>query len=286
MSDDLEPTDMSDDTESGADGAPADADPTDADQTDAVASDDERESVLVEETELEDGQLAYDCTAWAGETRGMLASLLSTAGIAHVWQGTVVTVREEDEHVVDDLIDDVLASARPALDPSAAKLVYEVSAWPVSLQTELVDALTASDVAYEWDEQGDLVVREDDEELVAQVLDELPDPDEEQVSSDDGVAVHELFDSVFMAADRLARNGADAHGTVQLVDAADVLGRLALPFGFEPPQWRALVSQVVALSDAIEPGDADGSGEAPEAVGDAEIASMAASVRELLRQYI
>jgi hypothetical protein len=118
------------------------------------------------------------------------------------------------------------------------------------------------------------------------VLDELPDPDEDQVSSDDGVAVHELFDRVFMAADRLARNGADAHGTVQLVDAAEVLGRLALPFGFEPPQWRALVSQVTALRDAIEPGEVDGEGERPAALGDTEIAEMAASVRDLLRQYI
>lgn len=280
MSDDLEPTALSDDDESTADGGPA------ADHPDAHTTDDEDESVLVEETELDDGQLAYDCTAWAGESRGMLASLLSTAGIAHVWQGTVVTVREEDEQAVDDLVDEVLAAARPALDPSAPKLVYEVSTWPVSLQTELVDALTASDVAYEWDEQGDLVVREDDEELVARVLDELPDPDEDQVSSDDGVAVHELFDRVFMAADRLARNGADAHGTVQLVEAADVLGRLALPFGFEPPQWRALVSQVTALRDAIEPADADGGPAAPAALGDTEIASMASSVRDLLRQYI
>jgi hypothetical protein len=287
VSDDLEPTALPDDDESTADAYPTDADPTtDADPIDADPTDDEGESVLVEETELEDGQLAYDCTAWAGESRGMLASLLSTAGIAHVWQGTVVTVREEDEAAVDDLVDDVLAAARPALDPSAAKLVYEVSTWPVSLQTELVDALTASDVAYEWDEQGDLVVREDDEELVARVLDELPDPDEDQVSSDDGVAVHELFDRVFMAADRLARNGADAQGTVQLVDAADVLGRLALPFGFEPPQWRALVSQVTALSDAIEPGADGDSGDVPVAAGDAEIAEMAASVREQLRQYI
>ncbi len=308
MSDDDESTARSDDAalpddaalsdDAAADDDAADAedaalsdDAADADDAalsdDAADADEDLESIVVEETDLEDGQLAYDCTAWAGESRGMLTSLLSTAGIAHAWQGTVLTVREEDEEAIDDLVDEVLAAARPALDPSAARLVYEVGTWPVALQTELVDALTASDVAYEWDERGDLVVLESDEEVVAEVLADLPDPDDDQVSSDDGVAVHELLDRVFMAADRLARNGADAQGTVQLVDAADVLGRLALPFGFEPAQWRRLVSEVTALSDAIDPSPSEGDDAAPlTAASDSDIAEQAASVRQQLRQYI
>lgn len=243
-------------------------------------------------TELEGGQLSYDCAGWAGESRGLLSSLLSTAGIAHVWQGTTVTVREEDESAVDDLIDEVLATARPALDPGAPRLVYEVGQWPVSLQTELVDALTAADVPYEWDEHGDLVVREEDEDTVAAVLDELPEPDDEQISADDGVAVHELFDSLFMAAAKLAKHPADPSATVSLVDDAEVITRVALPFGFEPGQWRQLVASVVALRAGIDGEASDPAADQADTTGpaglpsDERIAELAAALRDHLRQYV
>lgn len=236
----------------------------------------------VTEIEIEDGQLAYECNAWAAESRDLLDSLLTTKSIPHVWQGTTVTVREEDEQAVDDLIDEVLAAAGPVLDPSQPRAVYAVGAWPVSLQTELVDALAVEDIAYEWDENGDLVVLESDEEAVSVILDELPDPDDDGVSSDDGVALHELFDTVFMSADRLSKHPTDASATVSIVDAADLLGQVALPFGFEPAQWRTLVATVAALRDAIAP-DA---GSDAEPASDADIAEAATAARDVIRQYI
>ncbi len=229
----------------------------------------------------EDGQLAYDCAAWAGETRGLLRSLLVTQGIPHAWQGTTLTVRESDEAAVDALIDEVAGTARPALDPDAAKVVYEVGSWPAALQSELVAGLAEADVPYEWDEHGDLVVLEADEELVNGVLEDLPDPDESGISSDDGIAVHELLDRVFMASDRLARNGADASGTVALVDAAEVVEQLALPFGFEPGQWRSFVATVQELRDAL-----DGGPEDAEPPSDEDVAALATRLRELVRAYV
>lgn len=239
-----------------------------------------------------DGQLAYDCAAWAGESRGMLASLLSSAGIAHVWQGTTVSVREDDEDAVDRLVDEVLASARPALEPGTARLVYEVGDWPVSLLTELADALAVADVPYEWDEQGDLVVREDDEDVVAAIFDELPEPDEAGISADDGVAVHVLLDSLFLAAGRLAKHPADPSATVSLVDDAEVIGQVAVPFGFDGPQWRRLVDGVEALRAAImgevpDDDDPDGAAPGPDgAADDASVAELAATLRDHLRQYV
>ncbi len=245
------------------------------------------------DVEIADGQLAYECNAWAAESRELLDSLLTTNGIAHVWQGTTVTVREEDEAAVDDLVDEVLASAGPSLDPAAPKAVYSVGSWPVALQTQLVDALAVDDIPYEWDEQGDLVVLEADEDAVSAVIDELPDVDDDAVSSDDGVALHELFDSVFMAAGRLAKRPSDAAATLDVVDAADLLARVALPFGFEPAQWRTLVSTVTALREAIAPTEGAPTEDAPtedgsaaESAGDDEIAELAAAARDTVRQYI
>jgi hypothetical protein len=219
--------------------------------------------------------LAYDCASWAGETRSLLRSLLVSNGIRHAWQGTTLHVREEDEAEVDALVDEVAGSALPALDPDAPKVIYEVAEWPVSLLTQLAEALTQSDVAYEWDERGDLVVLEADEERVGVLLDDLPEADESEIASDDGVAVHELLDAVFLSSGRLARNGSDASGTVALVEAAAVIEQVAVPFGFEPAQWRHLVGLVQQLRDSLEGEDSD-----------AEVASTAATVRDLVRRYI
>ncbi len=240
----------------------------------------------VDEVELGEGQLAYDCAAWATESRRMLASLLDSAGLGHAWQGPTLTVHEADEAAVDELVDEVLASAGPALDPSAPKVAYEVGAWPVGLQTELTDALTAADVAYEWDERGDLVVLEEDEEAVSLVMDELPDPDESGMGSDDGVAVHDLLDRVFMSSDRLARNGGDASGTVGLVESADVLEQLSPPFGFEPREWRSLVGEVGGLRDLIDPRASEDTVDEAGPASDDDISQRARSVRELIRRYV
>ncbi|UDY37164.1 hypothetical protein [Dermatobacter hominis] len=232
----------------------------------------------------DDEELVYDCTSWAGESRGLLASLLETHGIRHAWQGTVLSVLPEDEDAVDELIDEVMASARPALDPSAEKVVYEVGSWPAALQTMLADALTVADLPYEWDERGDLVVYAEHEEDVEVILDDMPDPDDPdvagEVSSDDGIAVHELLDRLFLASSRLASKD-DPASMVAVDEAVGELERMAPPFGFEPPQWRTLVTRAIALRDALTAGPDD-----PGALDDDELRTVAADVRDLVRQYV
>ncbi|MFZ4516863.1 MAG: hypothetical protein ACOYOP_00620 [Microthrixaceae bacterium] len=230
----------------------------------------------------DDDEVTYDCTTWAGESRAMLAALLDSRGIDHVWQGTEVSVHEDDEEAVDALIEDVLASARPALDPTADKVVFEVGTWPAALQTSLADALTVAELPYEWDEQGDLVVYAEHEEEVEAIVEQLPDPDDAELSADDGLAVHELLDRLFVAADRLVRRPDDAAGVVGLVNATGELERTSLPFGFEPPQWRRLVGAAVRVRDALEATDP----EDPAALDDAALAEAADDVRALLRQYV
>jgi hypothetical protein len=241
---------------------------------------------VVERLEGEPGEeeLVYDCTTWAGESRGLLASLLESQAIRHVWQGTVLTVLPEDEDAVDELIDEVMASARPALDPTAEKVVYEVGSWPAALQTMLADSLTVADLPYEWDERGDLVVYAEHEEEVEVILDDMPDPDDPdvagEVSSDDGIAVHELLDALFLASGRLAGKD-DAAAMVAVDETVGTLERMAPPFGFEPPQWRTLVSRSIALRDALVAGPGDDA-----ELSDEELRAVAADVRDLVRQYV
>lgn len=229
-------------------------------------------------------EVEYDCTTWAGESRRMLASLLESRGIRHAWQGTVMTASPEDEERIDELIDEVLASARPALDPSAPKVVYEVGGWPAALQSMLADSLTVADLPYEWDEHGDLVVYAEHEEDVEAVLDGMPDPDDPElvgeVSSDDGIAVHELLDRLFLAAGRLASRD-DAPSILAVDEVVGLLERMGPPFGFEPPQWRALVARAVKVRDGLAAG-ADDEG----ALADDELRAAAAELRDLVRRYV
>ncbi len=236
--------------------------------------------------EVGDGRVAYDCTSWAGESRGLLASLLDTNDIRHAWQGTTVTVFAEDEQRVDELIDEVLVSARPALDAAAAKLVYEVGAWPASLQTSIADSLTVADIPYEWDERGDLVVYAEHEEEVEAILEELPDPDDPdlvdgELSADDGIAVHELLDGLFLATGKLAKHPDDGASVLRVDEVAADLERMPPPFGFEPGQWRTLVGRALRLRAALAAGPGS-----DDALDDADLSELAGEVRDLVRQYV
>jgi hypothetical protein len=243
--------------------------------------DDDDVGTIDETVQPDEGEILYDCTTWAGESRAMLASLLDSRAVVHAWQGTTVSVREEDEEVVDELIDEVLASARPALDPDADKVVYEVGSWPAALLTSLADALTVADLPYEWDEQGDLVIYAEHEEEVEVILDQLPDPDDEDAAPGDGLVLHEVLDRLFVGSDRLVRKPDDAGAVVAVDEAVTDLERMPRPFGFESPQWKVLVGRAGSLRDALEaePGTDD-------ALDDRGLSELAAEIRELVRQYV
>ena len=101
--------------------------------------------------------------------------------------------------------------------------------------------------------------------------------------------MHELLDSVFMAASRLVKHPADPAATVSMVDDAELIARVALPFGFEPEQWRGLVAEVDALRAALEAHPADDEAGRPEessGVAASTISELARALGTHLRQYI
>ncbi|HTO00173.1 MAG TPA: hypothetical protein VL068_05815 [Microthrixaceae bacterium] len=232
-----------------------------------------------DKSEPDDSRVLYDCTAWSGESRRLFRALLEGNHFQHVWQGTTVSVRAEDEESVDDLVDEVMMTATPTLDPTAPRMTYEVSTWSSALQTEFTDQLTFSEVPYEWDQAGNVVVLAADEALVDEVVEMLPDEDESGISSDDGVAVHELLDDLFMRADRLSSRPNDASATVAVVEGTSTLEQLTTPFGFSGTEWKALVGAAQALRDAIE-----GEGDSATA-SDQDIAELAVVVRDIIRRY-
>jgi hypothetical protein len=227
----------------------------------------------------EDG-LTYDCTTWSGESRSLFDSLLSSAGVRHTWQGTVVGVAADDEERVDAIIDEVMAAATVALEPGRDKVAYEIGTWSASLQSTVAEALAVADIPYEWDANGDLVIYAEDEEHAEEIFDGLPDPDDPELSSDDGVAVQDLLSAMFVAAGQLAKKPTDADAVLQLARTTDEVERLSLPFGFEPAVWKNLVSQASTLHDAL--GEEDESAQ----LSDDELKERASALRATLRQFV
>jgi hypothetical protein len=227
-----------------------------------------------------DDRLTYDCTAWSGESRTLLDAMLGSAGIVHSWQGTVLGVPPDDEDSVDTIIGQVLAAATVALDPGRDKVAYEVGTWSASLQSTLAEALSVADIPYEWDVNGDLVIYTDDEERAEEIFDGLPDPEDPELSSDDGVAVQDLLSTLFVASGHLAKKPTDADSVVDVADTTDQLERLSLPFGFEPAVWKNLVGLAASLRDALAEDDEE------LQLSDDELKDKAKAVRDTVRQYV
>lgn len=223
-----------------------------------------------------DGQLEYDFHEYSAESRSMLESLLLGAKIPHAWHGAVLIVGERDESKVDELVAGVDRAARPALEPSAETVGYELGEMSDDEVTRLTEVLEEAEVTYGFDVDGDLEVYAADEERVDALMDKLA---EEVVAETfgpglEGVDPHAVVSRLFLASDRLARNPRDRKGLRDLKRFGEDVLKLALPFGFEAKVWRSLLDQVSDLREVAQDG-------APS-----EISSAAASARDVLHRFV
>ena len=228
---------------------------------------------------LDGESLTYDIAAWSRESRSLLDSLLSSSDIHHGWQGTTLLARAADADAVEALIAEAEASAIPSLDIDQERIGYEVGGWSAGTQTALAQALSDCDIAYEWDENGDLVVYASDEDAVEAIFDGL-DTDEEEEGSDDGIVVTETLSRLWEAASSLAHKPKNADAIVAVADTSTEMEALALPFGFEPNVWHTLVDSAVAMRMALENDDPDSQWT------DEDLKEGASELRDLLRPYI
>lgn len=222
--------------------------------------------------------VSYDCTAWAGESRQLLQSLFTTNNIPQVWHGTVVSVPRALESTADQFVDAAAGAARAALRSDVPQVIYEVGDWPAAALNDLTTAITETQIPYSWNVDGDLVVYAEDEDIVDDLLDDMPEiEDFDTVGSDDGVAVHQVLDRVFMATDRLSKNAKDSQGTVEFVESGEVLVSLSVPFGFTEDIWASLITPIQELLDQFAAGSK---------ASDREIQESATTIRNRVQQYI
>ncbi len=220
-----------------------------------------------------DEYVSYELHEWAVEDRVMVESLLRPHDIARVWEGATLVVRFADREVVEEVLDEVVVSTAPVLDPSADKVAFEIGTWSISGQDSVLDAVAAAGIEYEIDRAGDLIVLEADEERAEAVFDalDLDDPEGEHAES-----AQDVLSDLFLAVDRLSGNSRDAVARLDLVGGADRALDLPLPFGFDPAHWKDLVGRAEELAERFRAGDPD----------DETIAEDTQALRNIIRPLV
>ena len=176
--------------------------------------------------------------------RNLVGEILTSRRVRHRWHTSHLLVPPHLVGEVELAVEQVVAASR---DDEAAgdetgegvgpTVVYEVGAWPVVVHARLAELLVAAGVAHRWERNGDLVVPEADEDAVEALFDEL-----DQSDLDEALDPLPVLEDLHRGLARLSRDPLDLRAREQLISAADDLRRATLPFGFDPPVWRALVA--------------------------------------------
>ncbi len=209
--------------------------------------------------EQDEAQVAYELYEWSFEARRMLEGLVTAENIAHGWQGAVLIVREADEDRVDALVEQAEEFDGPAIPEDAEKIGYSMDDWSAENQQSLVESLGLNGIAHEFDEDGELVIAEDDEEVVDKIIEALSEritiEDElgEATEVMEGLQLNDLMGDVRGLANKLKKNPGDAKATVNIVKKAGQLANLRTPFGFDSGRWSKIrlrsTEMVGVLSD-------------------------------------
>jgi len=175
---------------------------------------------------------------------------------------------------------------RPTLegDKPDEEVLYELDDWPAATRVELTRILAERGIPSRWEPGLTLAVRQLDDELAENVLDELEESalhdgdggaDDDADEGDDGAVAQAAMADLFVAADRLMHEPTDGMVAADLGAAAEIVGESAAPFGIEDQLW----GKVRELS-AVVCGDLD-------AKADPDVVSGGArTLRDVLRPLV
>ena len=195
----------------------------------------------------------YNLTGWGLDQRAELAETLAELGVPHTWEGEELIVPEQIEDQIDAMFDRLEAELGPFPvplfegDPSTE---FGLDEWPGRDIDTLKQALVEAEIPHAW--QGrTLLVAHDAETVVDDLLDAIEAGEvaslDEQAEAPDG-ALHELY----VAADRLARDGTHASARSTVLNLVPQLSPAVPPFGLAVGAWRSIVERAHVLLALFE----------------------------------
>jgi hypothetical protein len=228
----------------------------------------------------------YDVSAWNFDQRAELAEALAEAELPHVWDGDELVVPEVVETQVDALFDEldkVLGPFPIALDDDADSTEFGLDEWSDADRSVLTEALVASEVPHRW-EGTTVLVAADAEHAVDDLLDAIEAGELLSDGGDGAAAPPEgALSTMFLAADRLAKDPMDAGARTDLLELAPHLDAKTPPYGMAHRPWAGAVGGVDAVVGLIDMDAATGS---PGDSAESDIIGAAQELRSLLRPYV
>jgi hypothetical protein len=228
----------------------------------------------------------YDVTVWNFEQRAELSEALAEAELPHVWDGDEIVVPEDVEGDVDALFDEldkVLGPFPIALEDGAESTEFGLDEWSDADRAVLTEALVASEVPHRWDGTT-VVVAADAEHAVDDLLDAIEAGELLGDGGDDRAAPPEgALSTMFLAADRLAKDPMDAGARSDMLGLAPHVDPKIPPYGMAHRPWANAVGGLDVIVGLIDRDAATGS---PGDTAESDIIGAAQELRSLLRPYV
>jgi hypothetical protein len=225
----------------------------------------------------------YDVSGWSFDQRAELSEALAEAELPHAWDGDEIVVPELVEADVDALFDElekVLGPFAIALGDDAESTEFGLDEWSDADRAVLTEALVASEVPHRW-HGTTVVVAADAEHAVDDLLDAIEAGELLGDGGDASAAAPEgALSTMFLAADRLAKDPLDAGARVDLLELSPLLDPKTPPYGMAHRPWAGAVGGVDVIVQLI------GRDAATSAASESDIIGAAQELRALLRPYV
>jgi hypothetical protein len=228
----------------------------------------------------------YDMSVWTFEQRAELSEALADAEFPNYWDGDELIVPEEVETAVDALFERLEALFGPfpiILQDDAESTEFGLDEWPDADRKVLTEALVDAEIPHRWDGTT-VIVAADAEHAVDDLLDAIESGELLGGGADEGAAPPDgALSTMFLAADRLAKDPLDAGARGTLIDLQGQIDAKHPPYGLAHRTWAAGVEGVDRIVELVgAQAQTAGSGDDHES----EVIGAAQELRSLLRPYV
>jgi hypothetical protein len=231
----------------------------------------------------------YNVDVWTLDQRAELAEAMAQALVPHAWDDSELIVPEVHEDSVDAIFERLEEEIGPfpiVLETDAESTEFNLDEWTDADRTVLSEALVESEVPHRWEGHA-VVVAVEAEDAVDDLLDaieggELMNADQ----SGDNEPPEGSLSTIFLAADKLAKDPLDAKSRKQLIELSQLIDKRHPPYALAQRTWAGAVAGVDRIVERVM-ADAEGAkaGKDEEADG-SDIIGLAQELRSLLRPYV
>jgi hypothetical protein len=231
----------------------------------------------------------YDLSAWSIDHRAELAQALAEAELPHFWEDDELVVPEAIEAEADALFEQLESELGPfpiGLDDDDESVEYGLDEWNDTDRAVLTLQMVEAEIPHRW-EGPTVLVAADAEETVDALLDAIERGDFVSADADVIEPPDGVLSTIFLAANKLAKDPFDAKSRITLIDLHEVIHPKHPPYALAPRVWAQTVAAVSEIVDRIHE---DAQGDKVDAKDrleeSSDVIGLAQQLREITREYV